>query len=407
MFVAVTLSVVAIFGKWFAALMTQLILKYSVTQRQIIFGLSSSHAAATLAVILVGYKAGILDDNILNGTVILILITCIVASFVTESAARKLVISNDSNSINAENHSDIIGEHILLPIANLSNFDILLEFAFFIKNRKSVNPLSILSCIPNDENAEDNVIKSRIELELYANKASASENKLNFIITIDHNAASGIARTSKEIMADIIIIGWPQRAGMLDKLIGDKIEIIITNTDKTILICQFNNPFVAYKRMIIIAPPLSEKESGFTLWFLKMSMLANELSIPITYIANNGTLNTVREYVKKGLIAPFFSYVLINDWDDFLIAKDIRRDDLIVIATARKGSVSYASMLDFIPVKLEKFYPHNSKILIYPQRFEHHYKIQGYESLTTGPLNKGIEKIKKIRKGFGSIFKED
>lgn len=70
--VAATLRVVALFGKWFAALITQLVFKYSSAQRQLIFGLSSSHAAATLAVILVGFKAGILDENILNGTIILI-----------------------------------------------------------------------------------------------------------------------------------------------------------------------------------------------------------------------------------------------------------------------------------------------------------------------------------------------
>ncbi len=64
--VAGTLTVVALIGKWVAAWVTQLIFKYSKAQRQLIFGLSSSHAAATLAIILVGYNANILDENILN-----------------------------------------------------------------------------------------------------------------------------------------------------------------------------------------------------------------------------------------------------------------------------------------------------------------------------------------------------
>jgi Kef-type K+ transport system membrane component KefB len=61
-------------------------------QRNLIFGLSSAHAAATLAIILVGYKAKIIDDNILNGTIILILVTCVVASFATEGAGKKLAV---------------------------------------------------------------------------------------------------------------------------------------------------------------------------------------------------------------------------------------------------------------------------------------------------------------------------
>src|SRR5690554_4747120 len=85
--VAVTLTVVAIIGKWLAAWATQKLFRYSPTQRNLIFGLSSSHAAATLAIILVGYRAGILDVYILNGTIILILITCIVASKFTQRAS--------------------------------------------------------------------------------------------------------------------------------------------------------------------------------------------------------------------------------------------------------------------------------------------------------------------------------
>jgi Kef-type K+ transport system membrane component KefB len=92
--VAVSLTLGALLGKWLAALSTQKIFKYSGVQRNLIFGLSSAHAAATLAIILVGYKAQIIDDNILNGTIILILVTCVVASFATERAGKRLVKQN-------------------------------------------------------------------------------------------------------------------------------------------------------------------------------------------------------------------------------------------------------------------------------------------------------------------------
>lgn len=89
--IALSLTAVALTGKWLAAFITQKIFGYTNTQQGLLFGLSSSHAAATLAIILVGYKLKMLDDNILNGTVILILITCVVASFATEQASKKLV----------------------------------------------------------------------------------------------------------------------------------------------------------------------------------------------------------------------------------------------------------------------------------------------------------------------------
>lgn len=187
--IAGTLVVVALVGKWLAALFAQLIFKYSKAQRQLIFGLSSAHAAATLAVILVGYKAGILDDNILNGTVIIILISCIVASFATEKAAKQIVIESDDDTVGFIKPSGADGENILLPIANISNIEKLLEFAIFIKDKKSQKPISILSVVSNNEDAEINILKARNKLEEFVKQASASETEVNIISTIDHNVA--------------------------------------------------------------------------------------------------------------------------------------------------------------------------------------------------------------------------
>ena len=94
--VAIVLTVVALLGKWLSAFFTQKIFKYSVIQRRLIFGLSSSHAAATLAIILIGFKDKIIDENILNGTIVLILVTCMVASLVSERASKKM-ISTENN----------------------------------------------------------------------------------------------------------------------------------------------------------------------------------------------------------------------------------------------------------------------------------------------------------------------
>ncbi len=216
--VAGALTVVALSGKWLAALFTQLVFRYSGAQRQLIFGLSGAHAAATLAVILVGYKEKILDENILNGTIILILITCIVASFATERAAKKIIVQTDDDVSDLMRVNGFDNEHILLPIANIDRIEKLLEFTIFIKDKKSVNPISILSVVSNNDEAEVNILKTRNKLEEFVRQASASETKVNVITTIDHNPASGIARISREIMADIILLGWPRKVGLIDRL---------------------------------------------------------------------------------------------------------------------------------------------------------------------------------------------
>jgi len=403
--VAGTLSAVALFGKWFAALFTQLIFKYSTAQRQLIFGLSSAHAAATLAVILVGYKADILDENILNGTIILILITCVVASFATEKAAKKIVIESEDDTESLAKSNSIHNEHILLPIANISNIEKLLEFAIFIKEKKSANPVSILSVVSNNKEAEINILKARNKLEEFVKQASASETKVNIITTIDHNPASGIARISREIMADIIVLGWPQSSGFIDKFFDEKVDSILNNTDKTIIICHLEKPLVLHKRIVIAAPPLTEHENGFDLWLNKIAILAQELTIPIILYCNEATEKAVEKVFKKSKLTASIKVNTFTDWEDFLVfSRHIHADDLFVLVSARKGATSYMGVLEKLPTKLEKYFTANSRLVIYPQQYTDNFSSEKYNDFSAEPLNKGIEAVQKIGKGIGSFF---
>ncbi len=365
--IAGTLTAVAIFGKWFAAFLTQIIFKFSKGQRKLIFGLSSAHAAATLAVILVGYKAGILDSNILNGTVVLILVTCIIASFATESAVKDIIRNSDEDenlSLGAGHDS----ETILIPIANLINIDKVLDFAVLIKDKKSSNPLSILTVVPNTDEAEKTIVKAKQGLERFIKETTASDTHAIIMATIDHNPASGISRTAKEIMADIILLGWPQKTGFLDKLIGDKMESILQNTEKTLFICDFEVPLVNHKRLFVIAPPNAEFEEGFAHWVNKIAKLSIELSLPITLNCTEETYTAILNFAKENKVTLTLIYQHFNDWDDFLIlSKEIVDTDFIILVSARRGYTSHFGHLDRIPVKMEKHFPNVSKMVIYPQ----------------------------------------
>jgi len=406
--VAGTLSVVAIFGKWLAAFFTQIVFKYTKAQRQLIFGLSSAHAAATLAVILVGYKAEILDENILNGTIILILITCIIASFATEKAAKKIIIESEKNSPELQKSLFSNNEHILLPIANVENIDKLLEFSIFIKDSKSANPVSILSVVSNNSEAEINILKARNKLEEFVKQASASETKVNIITTIDHNPASGVARISREIMANILVLGWPKRKGFIDKLIGEKVEGIVSNSDKTTFICYLEKPLVLSKRIVVAVPPLAEHENGFEHWLLKISKFAQELSIPIQINCNKVTEESINKVVKLSKVAVSISYNLFEDWEDFLVfSRNVKENDLFVLISARKGATSYMSILDNLPSKLEKHFSINNKIVVYPQQFSQNFMSERYDDISSESIHKGIETIQKLGKGIGNIFKKD
>lgn len=364
--VAVTLTVVAILGKWLAAWATQKTFKYTSTQRNLIFGLSSSHAAATLAIILVGYRAGILDEHILNGTIILILITCIVASVFTQKAAKDIVMMEENEPLSPETMGEFAQEKILVPIANPTNIGQHVELAMLLKDKKSVNSVSLLGVVPNNEEAEKNIVSFRKQLKDFVSTATAAEVNVDIITTIDHNPADGITRTARETMTDIVILGWPGRAGLWDKLLGEKVDLIVRSMDKNLFVCHVEQNLITNKRIVLISPPLAEKEDGFELWVNKVAKLSSELSIPIVYLGHPDTWHIISKQNKISN-ATFHPFV---DWANPMSCGDmIKKDDMIILVSARMGYISHIPVLESLPTRMENRFPQYNRIVIYPKKY--------------------------------------
>ncbi len=365
--VAGVLTVVALLGKWLAARLTGLVYKYSKAQSQVIFGLSSAHAAATLAIILVGYNAKIIDINILNGTVILILITCIVASFVTESAAKKLVASEEI-SLSELNSGAELEESILLPIANFNNLESMMDLAILLKDKKSLKPIHLLSVVNNNEDAERNIKQARKKLEGLVSYASGSESVVDILTTIDYNAASGVVRTSKEKEATIILSGWPRKQSFLNKFIADKTEYLIESLDKNLFICNLNRPINVFERIVVSCPPFCEEDEGFKVWLNKLCSLSKELSAGILCYCSLQTQKSINEFLIRNKLNSTF---IFNDFigvDNIANVKSVlKSNDLLFFVAARKESHSYQRSFEHIQIKLERLLPQASKILIFPQ----------------------------------------
>jgi len=405
-YIAATLTVVALLGKWLAAKGTQFLFKYSNAQGQLIFGLSSSHAAATIAVILVGFQNGLLDENILNGTIILILVTCVVAAVITENAAKKVLLSSEETATDMRN-SVVFSEKILMPIANLANIEKLLEFGSFIRDKKSALPITILSVVPNNTEAEQNLQKARKMLQSIEEHASASDTKVALMATIDHNASGGIARTAKETMASIVLLGWPQRAGVIENLIGNKMDSIIHNIDKTIFICHFSKPLVSHKRLVMAVPPLAELEQGFDIWSSKIIQLASELGISVHYFCNPESEKALRNNNNKLLIFVKTSFEHFDTWEEVLsLSGKVNEDDILVLVSARKGAVSYFITLDNLPLKIEKQFESYSRVIIFPQQPHIDYINERYRDLDAAPILRGVETLGKLGKEVGGFFRK-
>ncbi|MFN3604368.1 MAG: cation:proton antiporter [Leptonema sp. (in: bacteria)] len=369
--IALILSFGAILSKGVASYILKLFYPFNWKQVNLIFGLSSAHAAATLAVILVGYELNLVDEYILNGTIILIMFTSLFSSLLTEHTSKKILLEEEKE-IEKIKELDT-QETILIPVVNLETMHRLIELSLLMVPPNSSNSLNILTVVPNDELAESNILNTKSKIENFLmNNSPESINKFNIITAIDQNPVSGIAIKAKEIMAEMVVLGWPSRTNILEKFFaGEKLQNMIHTIYKNIFICNLENPITWNHRIMFFLGEYSEKEPGFEFVFRKITLLCKKLSIPMYILCNQNTQNAVQEFLKnfKNKIEIHFISFLWKDFEDLdLVLNNVRLEDLVIFLCSRKGYVSYINAYDSIFEKLNKYLKNNNKIVIYPQQ---------------------------------------
>lgn len=362
--VALTLSVVAIVGKWLAAFITQKTFRFSKAQRNVILGLSSSHAAATLAIILAGFQAGIIDETILNGTIILILITCIFSSFVTQKAASKLVKEDD----NLQEDKKEQETRILIPMANPQTSQNLIETALLMKNQNKRESFYALSIIDDPEATLPQRQKGQQLLEEAAKIAAASDNLLHTITRYDINVGSGIIHTIKENHITDVFLGTSPETTSIT-LLEKTSDRIPQQFEQNVFVLKNRQPVNTLKRIVVAIPPRLETEPGFLNCFKRIRNLSLQLNTKIVFFSTEETAAYLKVVCKDKNTELAADFRDLPSWEDFLIIKKIiRENDLLIVFMARKNSKTHNNLFGKIPYYLTKFFQEFDTMLIFPKQ---------------------------------------
>lgn len=401
--IAGIMTVLGIFGKWIPAFVTQLVFGFSALERKVLFGLTTAHAAATLAVVKEGYELGVIGDTVLNGSIVMILVSCLVSSFVVEKAGRKLAM------IENEKAPDIseMKERILVPISNPDNFEYLVDFANMIKNPKSNEPIFPLSVVDDGEGSVGNVLKSNLMLEKIEKYASASDTRVQALTRVDLNVANGIVGAVKDLLITKIVIGWNTNTSAKEFIFGGIVDNLLKVTEKMVLLGKFSQPINSIKRIVVVVPPKAEFEVGYGRWLSTLVNLAKQKGSTIQFFSNRDSAQHIAYSLKKNKTTVNVKYGHFEDWDDFLIlAREILKDDLFVIISARTNSISYFPALENIPKRIIKHFEDTSCVLIYPEQYPGQLKELDYQSqgIDVSPIQENINRISKLGKYLRDFF---
>lgn len=378
----------AVITKYLAAWITQKAFKLSKDEGLMIFGLSTSHAAATLAIILVGYNiiigetangepVRLLNEDVLNGTILLILISCAISSFVVEKASGKLALKEESETIKRADNN----EKILISLAYPETVVELVDFGLMLKPKKSTIPVYALHIVSDDANDGRTNVMGKKMIEKALNHAAATENTIIPLTRYDMNISNGIIYTIKEQNISDVLIGLHKDASQ-DDLLGPVGERILKKTHETIFIYKSVQPFNTLQRLIVVVPANAEQEPGFLYWLNKLCNIAKEAGLPIFFHANENTNLELKNHINTGSLRVEFKD--FSNWEDFLIlSRELRPNDLFFIVSSRKGHVSYSAQMDKLPYYLLSYFNNNSFIMLYPKQLEDEHKQLGDSFIET------------------------
>ncbi len=403
--IAGTLTVVAIIGKYLAAVMTSITFKFPSTWRRLIFGMSSSHAAATLAVIMVGFKMGIVDENVLNGTIVLILVTCLVASFITENAAKKILIEEDES----KEHS-IMPQHeqkILVPISNPNTMERLIDLAIAIKFPKNRFPIVSLSVVDDDHKASTKLIEAKKMLEKAIIHAAAIDQKVEIVTTIDQKVTAGIKRVAKEIFASEIILGFALRNQFSEMLFGNNVKYIVENTEQAIWVASIQSNLNRYKKIVVICPKFADHEFGFQNWLSRVLRMGKTLDLSCLFLSTLQTYEQIIDFTRQQRSSVRISHTEFTEWEEFQnLGQLLSHSDLIIIPLPRSGGVSYKLSQESIPRLMSKHFESFSFILVYTSTADDTSEMMFSHDFDNTIIEKGMTLIKKRSKWFSGLFRQ-
>ena len=374
LYVAANMIIVALIGKWVAAWLAQKIYGMNGVARRMMFGLTTAHTAVALAVVTIGYNmimpdgSRMMDETVLNGTVLMILITCAIAPIVTARAASKMRIEILTDEGATEATASKRETKILIPVANPITVESLTELALMLRNLRRKTDIYAIH-VRNDNSASSRAI-GRNALDIAVKSASSVDVEITPIERYDINTVAGLLNAIEERDITDVIIGMHRKATVIDSFFGAKIEQLLKATNQMVIMSRCFIPVNTVTRIVVAVPPMAQFETGFSRWVRAIGNLTREVGCRVIFCCHPDTQPLIRGVLHRSRYDIRHEYRDVDRWEDFvLLSNRILEDDLFVVVSARESSVSHNDDMADVPGFLQKYFSRNNLIVLYPEQF--------------------------------------
>ena len=275
------------FGKAVAAYFSSLLFRLPKSSGHMMFGLTCAHAAGAIAMVMVGMRLEIspgvylVNNEMLNGVVIMILITCIVSTMMTEHAAKQIILHEKAQWNPNKKEAD--DEKILLCVKYPDIAPQLLELAIMMRNPKLKREMVALNVVYDDKAANQHREQGIRLLEMLQQRASSIDVRMQTQVRLATNIANGIKHAFREFAASEIIMGMHVHTEVNPKFWGDFIQSLYNGLNRQIVLTRFVQPLNTLRRIQVVVPSRAEFEPGFHRWLERLARMASNLDCRIQF----------------------------------------------------------------------------------------------------------------------------
>ena len=218
---ALSLAVVIV-GKAAAALVSGRILGLERPQVRLLFGLSLAQAAATLAAVTIGVEIGLFDDDLLNATLVVVLVTVLVSSIVTRGAARRI----EPPPVQGER----LAENVFVPVDAVDD-PAVVRLAARLAMAKGGTVLVGAVAVASGEQLD----AARARAKVAEDAALAVGAEVSSVVRVDTSAASALAAIVAEHEVTLVVTGWRRAALAADVMLGGQDVDLVALADVPVL----------------------------------------------------------------------------------------------------------------------------------------------------------------------------
>ncbi len=362
------------FGKAAAAYVSSLLFRLTKADGNMMFGLTSAHAAGAIAMVMVGMRLEVapgeymINDITLNGVVMMILFTCVISTLITEHAAQQIIIQEKTHLQTDIPKDD--DEKILLCVKYPDIAPQLLYLAMLMRNQRLNRELVALNVVYDDQNSNPSREQGLRLLEKLQQQGSASDVKVQTQVRLATNIANGIKHAFREFGCSEIIMGMHVHTDINPRFWGEFIQSLYNGLNRQIILTRFVQPMSTLRRIRVAVPSRAEFEPGFHRWLERLSRLSGQLDCRIQFHGRNDSLVLIAEYINNHHPHVRAEYTQMDHWNQLpRLAADISEDHLFVVVTARKGTISYKTALERLPDELQKHFSGKNLMIIFPDQF--------------------------------------